>query len=215
MAHDYGDTDSAIPQLQKIQITSNLPNGSSSFNTGGTKVKTIVCRWVDREDNTPAPQTPFEDGSPYLLTDATQEQMQGGFCRLTLTYTASYTALPDTTYSEQTSQLEVPIQEHPNFADWEDDWDETEKAFKPGTDKYGITSYIKGSSTVTKVEYFSSRPSHRFDDVGTLDTPGGDYTGSNHYLIIGATRSKQGNFWTVTTTYQYSKVEFNSDIYGD
>ena len=129
----------------------NLGAKSRHFRPQGREDDTveIVCNWSDRATNTPALYSAWSGDTAYLLTNATQETMPAALCKVTLTYTASATSTPPTTYSEQTSQVEVPIQQHPNFADWADDWDSVAEAFKPGSSKFGISTFIKGTSTVT------------------------------------------------------------------
>lgn len=202
--HNHG------PTLTEI-VNATVYDRADSGNTI-TIVKT--CNWSARDTYTPALGAAHPSNSAYSLKTAKQEPMTGGFGKITLTYVAVNDSLPEATISEQTSQIEVPIQEHPDFADWAADWDEENQRFLASSDKVGITSYIKGSTTVTKTTYYSSKPSAPYEDVGTLDAPGGDYTGSTHWLVIGATRQKVGSYWVIEKTYLYSAKEYNPDVYS-
>jgi hypothetical protein len=201
-------------QPLKIEFSSSTANGASSVNTAGTITVTKTCDWASRASYTPALQSAYPTDSLYLLISAAQEQLPAGLCKITLTYQATSTATPDTTYVEQSSQENVSIQEHPDFEDWAADWDEENQRFKSGTSKYGITSYVKGTTTVTKTAYSTSKPSSERDSIGKLESPGGSYGSSANWLLIGANRSKQGAFWIMQKTYLYSAVAYNSDIYS-
>ena len=213
MSTSYG-TLTSLTNNTKITITSQTQNGTSSVNTGGIEVVTIMCDWTERATYVPAPLSPLSSGSPFLLTNAEIEQLPASLCRITLTYSASAQSLPSTTYSEQSSQVEEPIQTHPDFADWADEWDSTNQQFLPSSSKYGITSYIKGSITVTVAVYSSSKPSFGGSNVGTLASPGSDYGSADNWLIIGSNRSLQGSWWVTTTQYLYSPQAYDSDIYS-
>ena len=217
MANSYG-TLTSVTNSNKITVTSQTQNGASSVNTGAIQVVTLTCQWADRATYVPNPFTPLSSGSPFLLTNADLEELPGGLCKITLTYTASAQSLPATTYTEQSSQVEEPIQTHPDFADWADEWDSTANggngAFLPSSDKRGITSFIKGSITVTVTTYSDSKPSFSGSTVGTLASPGSDYGSADNWLIIGSNRSLQGYFWVTTTQYLYSPQAYNSDIYS-
>lgn len=180
---------------------------------GFTITITKTCAWADRDTYTPAIGTAHPTATAYTLSTAKQEQQKGGLCQITLTYFAANDSLPAKTAVEQTSQIEVPIQEHPDFASWAADWDSENQRFLASSDKAGITSYIKGSTTVTVTEYFSSKPASPFEDVGTLDSPGADYGSADNWLVIGATRQKVGNYWTVERVHLYSAVPYNPDVY--
>jgi len=213
--HTYGDTNLPTqPTNNKVTYSASTGNGTSNFSTSGSVTEEITCAWTDRATNTPALFAAWATDATYLLTEAIQEQLPLGLCKITLTYTAAATSVPATSYSEQTSQVEEPIQTHPSFSSWAADWDDTAQAFIPSSTKYGITSYVKGTTTVTKTEYYNSRPSKGFANVGKLQTPGGDYTESGQYLIIGCSRSQQAALWLLTTVYQYSAVAYNTDIYS-
>ena len=183
-----------------------------------TLTQELTCDVADKDDFTPAlGSTVSEGGKTYGLSRATQETLPGGLAKIVLTYTASAFdsgSLPADSYSESTSQLEVDIREHPSFDDWSGDWDDEKGEFKAGTEKYGIRSYIKGTTQVVKTEYFSSKPSSPYANVGKLDSPGSDYGSGDHWLVIGATRQKLGDIWTRETTYLYSAKEWDDQIYS-
>lgn len=177
-----------------------------------TIVKT--CEWAARDTYTPAIGAAHPTATAYTLKNAKQEQQPGGFAKITLSYVAANDSLPETTVTEQTSQMEVDIQQHPDFAEWEDDWDAENQRFLASSDKAGISSYIVGSTTVTVTTYYSSKPSAPYEDVGKTDSPGGDYGSANNWLVIGATRQKVGNYWAVEKTYLYSAKAWNTDVYS-
>lgn len=147
----------------------------------------------------------------------TNEPYGGGFIKQTVVYEgAESEELPATTYESQGGAIELDIRQHP---DWETtfkaDWDENKGEFKPTSAYYGITSYLVGTVSVTKTEYFSSQPDDDYALIGTLAVPGGGYSGAGKWLIIGTSRSKQGEgLYTKQTTYQYSAKEWNADIYS-
>lgn len=182
--------------------------------TGNRKTVTLTCDWDNRATNTPALGSTSES---MPLVSAGQEQLPGNIGRITLIYentVIDVPSIPSTTYDEQTSSIELPIQQHPSFASWSADWDSEKDAFKPESDKYGVTSYIVGSTVVTKTEYFGSQPSSRYSDVGTLEVPGGGFGGSNQWLIIGTSRRKIGDgLYSRETQYLYSAKAYNTDIY--
>lgn len=183
--------------------------------TGNRKTVLLTCDWDSRNSNTPDIGDIEED---MLLVSASQEQAQGGLCKITLIYENSVSALadvPSTTYDEDTSYIELSIQQHESFSGWSADWDEEKGEFKPSSDKYGITSFIVGSTVVTKTEYSTSQPSSRYNDVGTLEAPGGGYAGSNNWLIIGCSRRKiSDGLYARETKYLYSAKAFNTDLYS-
>ena len=143
-----------------------------------------------------------------------RNQKPGGLCEIVTTYTSPATTLPETTYAEQSSQIEVDIREHPNFSDWADDWDDDNERFKLSSDKAGIKSYIKGTTTVAVTSYYNSMPSDDRANIGKIQNPGGSYSGANKWLLVGANRSKQGPIWVMQKTYLYSAKDWNSDIYS-
>lgn len=206
--HTYGP-------ISLIKNGTTIQKSVTGNNNGAGVIKvTHTCEWEDIDSHTPALNSALSGNPSYLLTDVTQEQIPGNLGKLTLTYTATSEELPATTYNEQSSQVEVPIQEHPDFSDWSSDWDEEAQAFKPSSDKYGITSYIKGSTTVTVTDYFNTKPASEKDSIGKTEAPGGDYGAAAKWLLIAANRSKQGKWWVMQKTYLYSANDWNSDIYG-
>ncbi|MBE2181508.1 MAG: hypothetical protein IAE97_13665, partial [Chthoniobacterales bacterium] len=125
-------------------------------------------------------------------------------------------SVPTTTYDESTSYVELDIRQHPDWdSTFKDDWDSAKGEFKPESEYFGISSYIVGSTTVTKTEYFSTEPASRYSVVGKLEAPGGGYSGSNNWLIIGGNRRKIGEgLYSRETVYLYSAKGYNSDIYS-
>lgn len=147
------------------------------------------------------------------------EGFGSGLSKQTIVYegatTDSLPDVPETTYESQGSMVELPIQQHPDFASWSADWDEEKAAFKPTSTKYGVESYIVGSVTVNKTEYFRTLPSDRYASVGTLEAPGGGYSASGKWLIISTGRSKlQEGLYVRTTSYLYSAKTYDTDIYS-
>jgi len=186
----------------------------TNTNQGGGIIVTRTCDWDDRDSNTPSLLSAYAGGSPYLLVNVDRRKLPNNLAQIVLTYNATVNAVPDSSYVEQSNQIEVDIREHPHFNDWADDWDNEAEAFVPGSSKYGIKSYIKGSTTVTRTDYFNSKPASAKGDIGKLESPGTGYGSSANWLLVGANRAKQGNFWVMQKTYLYSAVAYNSDIYS-
>lgn len=227
MAKTYGTLPTADLN-DKVTFSCNLPRGNSGVSSNGKIVVEKQCNWTDRTSNTPALLSSYSADSTYLLTEATQERLAAGLCKIVLTYskdisddTASGASVPATTYVEQTSRVEVSIKSHPKFRDgvndwyleWDfekDDWDEN-GAFSA---KQGKTSYITGVTTIIKTEYSTSKPTSARDDIGKLEEPGNEWTESGHYLLMASNRSKQGGFWAHQKEYQYSVDEWDSDFYA-
>lgn len=183
-----------------------------------TLTEEITCDWGDKGTVTPSIGTAH--ASPYAsykLQRAVQEQLPGDLCKVTLVYQTPDTGedgVPATTYTENSSVMEEPIQAHPDFDDWSADWDDEAGAFKPGTSKYGTTSYLVGTTTVTVTSYYTSKPAAPYGDIGSLETPGGGYGGTDKWLVVGANRGKSGAYWTVSKEYQYSAKGWDTDIYS-
>ena len=192
------------------KITYNLTN------TGNQKIEEIYCTWASRGSNTPLIGT--ANGEGYKLVSAVQEQNDNETAKITLTWEAADATtfaegtsnpIPGTTYDEQTSYVELDIRQHPDFASFTG-WDNENKEFTSTSKYYGITSYIVGSTTVTKTEYFGSQPASNYTSVGSLGTPGGGYSGAGKWLIIGSGRRKIGdNLYARETVYLYSAKGFN------
>lgn len=204
----YGSLTS-VTNSTRIDRVANTPHV-----TNGVITQTITCSWDDKDTHTPSLNSEHPENSNYTLQAATQERIPGDLCKITLTYATDFDELPDTTVVEQSSQEQVDIREHPNFGDWSAEWDAEAEAFLPSSSKYGISSYIKGTTTVTVTEYFASKPASRRNDIGTLDSPSVDYGSAENWLIIASTRQQQGTFWTRQTTYLWSAKPWNADIYG-
>lgn len=210
-AHYYGDS---LTGGVTRKITYNLTN------TGDQKIEEIYCTWASRTSNTPLIGT---TSNGYKLVSAVQEQGDNETCKLTLTWEkpndtefGEENPIPSTTYDEQTSYTELDIRQHPQFESiFSADWDDENNQFTSSSSLYGVTSYIVGSTVVTKTEYFGSQPSSVYASVGTLDTPGGGYGGAGKWLIIGSSRRKVGdNLYARETQYLYSAKSWNTDIYS-
>jgi hypothetical protein len=212
----YGDLSTNAKNV-KITLTSQTSNGTSSVNTGGQIIQEFDVLWTDRATYTPAQFTACPDYPNFLLTNATQEMRLLGMCHITLTYQASYSATPATQYTEQNGSMDIPIEEHPDFDDWADEelFDDNGQfiGFIDTSDKYGVTSYIGPTSIVTKKEYFTSEPTDERGTIGQTQNPGRDYEGDTNWLIIGSSRALEGLFWTRTTTFRWSAVDWNADVY--
>jgi hypothetical protein len=148
------------------------------------------------------------------------EPYGAGLTKQTITYEGADSVgnpLPSTTYDSQGSMVELDIRQHPDWAtEFEPDWDADKGEFIPTSPYYGISSYIVGSVTVTKTEYFATQPTDRYEDIGTKETPGGGYTGTNKWLIIGTSRRKVGEaLYTRETQYLYSAKGWNTTVYPD
>jgi hypothetical protein len=199
------------------KITYNLTN------TGNQYIEEIYCNWSSRNSNTPLIGT--TNGEGYKLISAQQEQGDNATAKITLTWEkadgttfaeGTSNPIPATTYDEQTSYTELDIRQHPQFeSTLSDDWDEDNNQFNSSSQWYGVTSYIVGSTVVTKTEYFGSQPPSNYQMVGKLDTPGGGYTGANKWLVIGSGRRKIGdNLYARETQYLYSDKGWDTTIYS-
>lgn len=187
--------------------------------TGNQKIEEIVSTWANREAVTPKIGT--ESGG-YTLTNAIQEQQDAETCKITLTWentiadTEEGEDVPSDTYDEDTSYVELDIRQHPKWeSDFQSHWDDDQGEFRSTSPYYGITSYIVGTTVVTKTQYFASQPASLYESVGTLSTPGGGFTGTNKWLIIGTSRRKVGDqLFVRETRYLYSAKEYNTTIYS-
>lgn len=194
-------------QVEQSTISSNFQQ------IAGTITVVQTCDWADRYTYVPTLSSANPDNAAYLLTNYTIEEITGNLAKINLIYTAQAETLPATTAVEQSSQVEVDIREHPSFSDWSAEWDSTNQQFLPTSTKYGITSYIRGTTTVTITEYFWSKPSSNRGNIGKTQSPGGDFGDGTNWLVIGSTRQLQNNLWTRVTTYLYSATAWNADIY--
>jgi len=195
-------------ESQELAVTNN-----TNFN--GVYTVVLTCDWGSIGTYLPAPNSAYPSNSNYLLTNSKVERLAGDLAKLNLTYTAQYDSLPTTTVVEQSSQERAPIEQHPNYATWQADptkWDSVNKVLIGN--KAGITDYIVGTTTVTKTEYFSSQPSSNRANIGKLQSPGSGYSESHGWLVIGTNRAQQGIFWVRVTTYLFSAVGFDTDIYS-
>lgn len=209
----YGTLTSQISSIDEV-ISATTSNGTSSFVVSGQVVQVIVCDWSARASYTPTLYSAYPADSSYIATDIRRKIKPGGLCEITITYTAPATDIPATAYIEQSSQMEVDIREHPNFSDWADQWDQENERFLPSSSKSGIKSYIKGTTTVTVRSFYASKPSSDRANIGTIQNPGSDYSGTNNWLLVGSNRSQQGPLWIKENIYLYSAKAWDEDIYG-
>ena len=179
-------------------VSTNSIVSNSSFT------QTITCLWTDRLTNTPNINSLYPTNNHFYLQQAEHVELDAGLCEITLTWATDFDVFPADTAVEQSSQQEVPIQEHPNFSDWSSDWDASNNQFLSTSTKYGISSYLKGTTTVTVTEYFYSQPNTKMADIGCTEMPMGTWPGSaQNWLIIASTRQQQNQNWTRQTTYLY------------
>jgi hypothetical protein len=209
----YGTLTSVTNNTKEV-FSTTTGNGTSNSTLSGVFTVTITCDWTDRGTYTSALNSAYPSDSAFIATTVERTQKPGGLCEIVTTYTSPATTLPDTTYAEQSSQVEVDIREHPNFSDWADDWDDENERFNLTSTKAGIKSYIKGTTTVTVTSYYNSMPSDDRANIGKIQTPGGSYSGTNSWLLVGANRSKQGPIWVMSKTYLYSAKDWDTDIYS-
>jgi len=154
------------------------------------------------------------------VTSVQNDPETAGIVKQTVTYEGTTTSdlptLPATTYESQGSMVELPIQQHPDWATTlKADWDEAKGEFKPTSAFYGMTSYIVGSVSVTRTEFFRSQPTDDYADIGTLETPGGGYTGTNKWLVISTSRRKLSEgLYSKEKTFLYSAKGWNTTIYS-
>lgn len=205
MANAYGNSN--LPVVQKTTIVIQK----------GLKTKTIET--AHDSASVPVP-TIGSIVSGLKIISYSNEPIGTGLIKQTVVYEGSDSdstpSIPATTYESQGSMVEVDIRQHEDWATtFVSDWDNEKGEFKPDSEFFGITSFIMGSVTVTKSEYFSSNPSDRYADIGTLEVPGGGYSGTGHWLIIGTGRSKVGEgLYCRQTTYLYSSKAYNTLIYS-
>jgi len=117
-----------------------------------------------------------------------------------------------TTYSESAAAAVVPITQHPDFETLSGTHGYDPTIGLLG-DRFGINIWYKPSVQVTKREFSTSNLTSRFEDIGTLETPGGGYGGANKWLVVGTTRSKAPDGNTRETTYLHSAEPWPTDIY--
>jgi len=209
----YGTLTSVTNNTKEV-FSTTTNNGTSNSTLSAVFTVTVTCDWEDRTSYTPALNSAYPSDSAFIATTVERNQKSAGLCEIVTTYTSPATTLPDTTYAEQSSQVEVDIREHPNFSDWADDWDDDNERFVLSSDKAGIKSYIKGTTTVTVTTYYNSKPSSDRNNIGKIQNPGSDYSGTNNWLLVGCNRSKQGPIWVMAKTYLYSAKAWNTDIYS-
>lgn len=217
----YGTLDPSILKRVKVNVTSQLGNGTSSVQSIGTVTAELDCLYADIATYIPAQfsSCPISGFSNYQLINAVAEQRDLATAVIKLTW-QSYTGVPSSQYTEQTGYTEEDIQNHPDFDTWDGSgWvvRDDNGLFAGFTDESGmagITFFVIGTLTVIKKEYFTSKPSAGYSTIGQTSSPGSDYDGSGNWLILGATRGAEGFFWTMTTTYKYSAVEFNTNVYS-
>jgi len=214
-SHNYGDSNLPVTQSTRVRRTANTSNGTSSTLTGFT-VEVVFISDSSAADSL-IPSLGSSYGSPYsnaLLTESEKEPYKVGLTRITLIYTAQSDSTPPTSYSESSSQISAPIQEHPNFLDFADKWDDENQRWLASSGKT-ILSYIRGSTQIVRREYFSSMPSSDRGNIGYIENPGGPYTGdSDKFILVGSNISLQGSFWVKENTYLYSQDGWDSDFYS-
>jgi hypothetical protein len=199
------------------KITYNLTN------TGNQKIEEIYCNWANRGSSTPLIGT--INGEGYKLISAVQEQGDNATAKITLTWEIADSTtfsdgtsnpIPSTTYDEQTSYVETPIQQHPQWeATLSETWDYDAKDWLEGSPYIGVYHFIEGSTTVIKTEYFGSKPASNYLMVGRLELPGGGYVGNNKWLVIGSNRRKIGdNLYARETVYLFKAEGYDTTIYS-
>lgn len=180
----------------------------------------LICPFESISTYAPAIGSYDDDG--YKLISSQADKMTGGLAKVTLNWEyvepyATYEDLPETEWVESIASAELSIKQHPNITtSLSADWNSTKEEFKSDSPLWGTTSYIVGTVTVTKTTYHSTKPTSDFESVGTLESPGGEYTVvGNHWLLIGSNVSnKEDNLWVKQNTYLYSKKEFPTSIYS-
>jgi len=187
---------------------------SNNYEFNGTAV---VIQTVDYNDQSllPSINASHPTLAGYILTTLETEQLPGGICRANLTYTNHFQSLPSTTYVEQASIQEAPIQEHPSFSTWVSAgyWDSTNNVFTSTSPFYGVSSFRLASANVIKTEYFDSQPSSRFSNLTQLEMPDGSYPGTAvNWMIIASNRRQYNANWTRETNYEYGN--WNTGIYS-
>jgi len=212
--HTHGDGAYPVVQSVTLRSTANTSNGTSNVLTGFTLVKVLIDISSNALADVPALGTSY--GSPYanaLLTDATVEDLKTGLSKVTLTYTAQSNSTPPTTFAETSSQTEAPITENANFSTFAQYWDYGNNTWYSYSPKK-ILNYIAGSSQITKTEYFTSMPSSDRDNIGTIQAPGGPYSGDNNFLLVGSNLRLQGFFWVKESIFLYSPAGWDTDFYN-
>ena len=205
-AHTHGTIPSA---KQRTKITQDA--------NGLVKTVVLYTSWASYASSVPAIGAVDPDNANYFLQRSEVER-QGSEAQITLTYgtltdTEASGGIPANEYVETSSTIEKPIQQHPDFADWASDWDSEKGAFRAGTTKYGIESYLAGTTQVTNTSYYSSQPSSDRDDIGTRQAPGGSYGSSDKWLLISSTRRRQGTYYVKENTYLFDTDGWNEDLY--
>jgi hypothetical protein len=154
----------------------------------------------------------------HLLVTYSNEPFGAGMTKQTCQYEASSAIngqIPATSYEEQASTIDLDIRQHPDFeTKMKSYWDEEKGEFKPNNKFTGVTSYRVGTMEVAKTIYGTGMPSSDFSLLGKCQSPGGAYSGSRNWLVVSTQRAKVGEgLYSKTTTYLYSALEWDSDIY--
>lgn len=191
----YG-TFTTVRTSLKTELTIN-----SQLVTSGVITESWQCATSDLATHVPAVNTTYPTNANYILTNASVRNLTAALSEYTLTYATNFDSLPSTTVIEQSSREDIPIKDNPHY---DDSW---------ATSKAGVDHYIGGTTTVTVTEYFDSQPSSNRAHIGKIQSPGGGYSEENGWLVIGTNRQQQGIFWMRVTTYLFSAIGWDTDIY--
>lgn len=197
---------------QNTNIREELDSSNANV-VNGAVIEVYKCKWAERGSYIILPNTAHPTFSGYVSKKCTAERLPGGLCEIQVSYATNYKELPDTTYVEQSGIIQESIKNHPKFSEYASDWDEATGDFKPGTPKYGITTFAVGTRSVTKTEYFTTKPSDRTSSIGKIENPGSDYSDAGHWLITESNRIQQDSFWIRQTSYLYSAILWDTDFY--
>lgn len=184
----------------------------------GDKIKRVYRDlYVGWKTRMPTIGTAHPQSTTAILASATARQLRkpgmGHLCDVTLNYEQSDVPddgggtqpVPETEYSESGSTIEIDIQQHPDWDNFKQYWDEDLGRFGESAPAWlrGQSKYIVGSSMLTVTTYHATEPSDVQGDLGKIiDPPGRGFSG--HWLTISGGKNKRGPWWARTLNYQFS-----------
>ena len=216
--YQVGTQIGVIPLYQpKDKWTESTGNGSGSCE------RTFRAFYATWRDICPALYSLHPESPLYYLKTRVAEQLQtnGFLCDVTLTYVLGINAtipgllIPPDLVDENDNRVEIPIERHPLFND-DDYFPTADKIFDPTTKQFlgfvatspyfGESKFITGSCTVSITQYAESPFASVVDQIGFTSDPGHGLGSPGQWLLASGHRGKQGVFYTLTTTYEFSSV---------
>jgi len=208
-----------------VQLGNNLSAGITAMKdrvvsneTSRSVERTITALYPDYLASLPAVGTPIDlPGMPlvkYRGYSLTQGATIGKLADYVLQYNQQEPdggeAPPAPVLRESSSSTPRPWPEHPAFnADelwvyYDPDIGAMKSEAEVPADVRGRRYYIETDAEISYTEYFASDPGSVQAKLGTIEAPPGEGAAGAKWMIIAATRGREGRWWARTLVYGFN-----------